>query len=177
MINLDPGEKIIIEARRHWLLVGAIGGLIGLLAVAPIVIILVVYYVSPEAASVLSKKETIAGLLFFGSSWLFFLWIIFFMNWTDYYLDVLVITNKKLIDVEQQGLFRRDVATAPIGNVQDIKIEIKGVIRSIFDFGNLYIQTGAVERELLIKDIKSPAKVKAVILDTIAENAKTKSPA
>lgn len=177
MINLDPGEKIIIEARRHWLLVGAIGGLVGLLAIAPIVILLVVYYISPEAASLLSTKETIAGLLFFGSSWLFFLWIIFFMNWTDYYLDVLVITNKKLIDVEQQGLFRRNVATALINNVQDIKIEIKGVVRSIFQFGDLQIQTGAVERELIIKDIKDPMKIKGIILDTIAENAKTKSPA
>ena len=165
MINLDPGEKIIMEARRHWFLIGTTAAFLGLLAIAPLIICLVIYYVYPEAAAVLSARESIIGLLFFGSSWLLFLWIIFFMSWTDYYLDVLVITNKKLIDVEQQGLFRRDVATAPVSNVQDIKIEIKGVIRSVFGFGNLYIQTGAVERELLIKDIKNPAKVKAVILE------------
>ncbi len=164
MITLEPEEKIIMEARRHWFGIGTTGVFISLLAIAPIIIASVLYYVLPTAQAVAQNPKLIAIALFFGVSWLLVLWVIFFMNWTDYYLDVLVITNKRLIDIEQQGLFRRNVATAPIGNIQDVKIEIKGPIRSILKFGNLDIQTGSVERELLIRDIYTPEKVKAAIL-------------
>ena len=164
MINLESGEKIIMEARRHWFSIGTTGVSIFFLAVAPIILFAVVAYVFPEIDIVINDPRFNAIFLLFGATWLLVLWIIFFMAWTDYYLDVLVITNKRLIDVEQQGLFRRDVATAPIGNIQDVKIEIKGPIRSILGFGNIFVQTGSVERELLIKDIRLPDKVKEVIL-------------
>ena len=164
MINLEEGEKIILEARRHWFIMGTTGSFLFLLAIAPIILGIVLAYVFPETSIVAGNPKFIALLSFFGVSWLLAIWIIFFMSWTDYYLDVLVITNKRLIDIEQKGFFRRNIATVPLGNIEDVKIEIAGPIRTFLKFGDIDVQTAGLSKELQIKNINLPAVVKQTIL-------------
>jgi membrane protein YdbS with pleckstrin-like domain len=83
---------------------------------------------------------------------------------TNYYLDILFVTNKHLIDVDQLGLFSRDIATTPIHNIEDIKIEIKGILGTWFQFGNLHIQTAGASKEMIIRGIKHPQEAKDAIL-------------
>jgi len=162
MIQLQEGEKIVLEARKHWFVFLAEGALIIVVVVVPVVIILAAFIFFPSVAGYLTRDIWVF-VLFFWAAWAEIIWIGFFIAWTNYYLDVLVVTNKRIIDVDQISLFRRDIATVPLQNIQDIKIEIKGIIPTFFKFGNIYIQTAGASKEAVIRGITDPSAVKDVI--------------
>ena len=56
----------------------------------------------------------------------------FFSNFVAFHLDVLIVTNDRLVDVEQNGLFSRTVAEVDLYQIQDVTSEVKGVFASIF---------------------------------------------
>jgi Bacterial PH domain len=69
----------------------------------------------------------------------------------NYYLSVQIVTSERIIDVDQQGLFRREVNELPIDNIQDVTHSQNGFFSTIFNFGNVVVQTaseGAVNEQL-----------------------------
>ena len=166
MIDLHDNERVVIIARRHWFVF--VSEVITM--VFGIVPILLVLLFSEEIYSYgeryLSYGEISNILVFLGAAWLLVLWMKFFMAFTNYYLDVLVVTNQRVIDIDQIGLFARDIATAPLENVQDIKIETIGMIPTMLRFGNLYFQTAAADKEIMVKGIKNPEEVKNRLMTT-----------
>ncbi len=167
MINLLEGEKIIIEKRRHWIVI--LYQSFGLIAaiVIPLFIIFSFSAAEPIQALLFGSVKSIAGLFFILISWKFCIFTIFFIIWTNYYLDVIVVTDKRLIDIEQIGLFARDQVSVPIKNIQDIKIEIIGFLPSLFRFGHIHVQTAGQAKELLIKNLPDPTKIKDIISNLI----------
>ena len=88
-----------------------------------------------------------------------------FLIWTDYYLDLWTITNRRIIAIDQRGLFRRAVASFRYERLQDINIEINGFIATMLDFGELRAQTASAYRDAFeIKGIPHPRDIKALIL-------------
>lgn len=158
MITLEAGEQIIRTGRRHWYAFFAEVAGIVISAFAPL---LGWIFLSQTA---LSDVAGFGELYFFLSvGWLLFVWIIGFIIWTNYYLDVLIITNKRIIDVEQHHLFRYDVAEVRFERIQDIRVEVNGLIASLFDFGNITIQTAGSSKEFAIKLIHRPNLLKDII--------------
>lgn len=98
------------------------------------------------------------------SLWLLVVWVTFFVEWTDYYLDLWIITNKRIIDVQQIGFFHREVTSFSYDRIQDITIETRGVIETLLKFGTLHIQTAGHNREIIIKDAYHPEDARSLIL-------------
>jgi len=96
--------------------------------------------------------------------WLLLVWIAGFMIWTDYYLDVLILTNKKIVDIEQQGLFAREVSSLPLGKIQDVTVGTQGILATFFHFGNLKIQTAGASPEIIVRYLRDPSGVKEEIM-------------
>jgi len=163
MLDLHDDEKIIREERRFWLPIAMEG--VGLFAagLAPFALLIFYSYLPDGAASFVGAYLPL--LLFAATGWLLIVWVIFFIAFTNYYLDALLVTNKRIVDIEQIGLFSRDLAELRIENIQDIKVEVVGLLASLLNFGNLHIQTAAINKEFVIKNIPDPHGVK----DTIAK--------
>ena len=88
-----------------------------------------------------------------------------YTQFLDYELDMWVITNDRFINIEQQGLFSRTVAELDLWRVQDVTSEVKGVIPTFFNYGNVYVQTaGAVDR-FELEQIPHPHEVRKLLLD------------
>ncbi len=92
--------------------------------------------------------------------WFLALWVGFFVAWTDYYLDVWQVTDRRIIDVEQKGLFHRDEASVRFENIQDITIDTRGFLATIFDFGDLRVQSAGERREFIIQNVAHPQAMK-----------------
>jgi len=159
MFDLGPDEKIVLTVRRHKLALVFETLFLALFVVLPPVL----YWIS-DTVMVIRGNDL---FLFFGiySLVLLFAWVIFFIIWTNYYLDVLVITDKRIVDVEQKGFFSRELSTVRMENIQDITVNISGVLATLLDFGTLRIQTAAEAREFIIRDVPQPNKVKSIIYD------------
>jgi hypothetical protein len=90
--------------------------------------------------------------------------MIFAVSITNYFLDIVFVTNKRIIDLDQKGLFARDIAIAPIEHMQDVKIEVFGILATFFNYGDLYIQTAGENSEIVVKSLRDPQGAKDIIL-------------
>jgi uncharacterized membrane protein YdbT with pleckstrin-like domain len=86
-----------------------------------------------------------------------------FIIWTDYYLDIWIITSKRIIDVEQKGLFNRSISEFSLANVQDVTIEINGIVETLLKFGDLNVQT-AGQMNFVINQAPNLYEAKDLIL-------------
>ncbi len=87
-----------------------------------------------------------------------------FAIWINYRLDVWIITTKRVIDVEQRGLFNREISEFLVANIQDITTEVPTIIMTLFGFGNMTIQT-AGHKNFTVREIPRLEEAKKIILD------------
>lgn len=159
MIHLAEDEKVLYEVRRHWYVLLAESFMIALLFLVPWVAFFGLDILSVE----LSTDEG-SLLFFFGMLWLFVTWMVFMVVWTNYYLDVWIITDRRIIDIEQYGLFSRDMSEFRLDRIQDVTIEVKGILPTLLHFGNVHVQTAGEAKEFVIKAIPHPYKFRDALV-------------
>lgn len=177
LIELLPNEKIIVGIRKHWLVFFVEMFGLMLAAVVPLVLAPFVDNVlGPEVvASVGGAVRLENVLVFLIGAWLLIVAMVLFVSLTSYYLDILIITNQRLIDIDQIWLFARDVATAPLQNIEDVKVEALGIFATLFKFGTLHIQTAAETKEVVIRGIRHPERAKDAVMRAYHEALGTMS--
>ena len=162
-IRLEDDEEILLKTRRHWFILASRLAIFGVLALAPLVIILLVPTLLSELA--VSFNGYTAPIVFAYSMWLLLLWIGIFNVWTNYYLDVLIVTDRRVIVTDQKGSWRRYVASFRLERMQDINIEIDGFLATLLDFGTLDVETaGHGDAEFHVNGMPNPREIKATIL-------------
>lgn len=161
VVDLEEGEHVVMEVRRHMIVFYArIVLLVGLffipLLLSPLIIALIDRIAGGAVGGV------VFGFLF--TLWLLAMVLVFFFQWTDYYLDLWVITNKRLFDIEQKGVFTREISALRLENMQDITIEVKGVIATLLKYGDVHIHTAGESHDITIYDAARPLDVKNAIM-------------
>lgn len=106
-----------------------------------------------------NKVFLILALIYYG-----FIWIMAFIIWADYYLDIWIITNQRLLDIEQIGFFNRIVSELDLKRIQDITSHVHGLLPTIFGFGSIEIQTAAEKNKFKIKSIPHPVTIRRKII-------------
>lgn len=181
MIDLENNEKILLQARRHgFFLFTRLIALFPLVAVPVLLVIGMQKFgdsgsgTSPLAGIFYhtdgSGTALVVFLLF---AWLLFVWISAFIMWTDYYLDVLVVTDHRLINIEQKGLFSRETSSLHLDKIQDVSVEINGLLATFLSFGVLRVQTAGEVEQFVLHGIKNPNVIKKLMLEQ-HEKAMTK---
>jgi uncharacterized membrane protein YdbT with pleckstrin-like domain len=90
---------------------------------------------------------------------------IFFRAYFDYSQSVLVITNQRVINVDQNGFWKRKITETEINKIQDVSSETSGLFRTMLKFGDLVIRTAGVSQgsEIVAKNIANPYQVQQKI--------------
>ena len=172
MIRLQQNEKIVMVRRKHWFVFLRETLPLMMLLVLPAVLWAVIGIVVPlsgifvlQLSAHLPKQITV----FLGAFWFLLIWMRFFVSWTNYYLDVWIATDQRVIDIEQVGLFRRDVSTFNYEQIQDITVETHGLIQTILDFGNIHVETAGATREILMEGVSKPNSLRDFISEQHAK--------
>lgn len=148
MLQLSPSETVLLTMRKHWyVFVGQMSVFLILLILPPVVLALALLFY-PD----LNFYELGPIANFFMAIYFMGLTAYAFARWMDYYLDVWVITDQRIIDIEQRGLFNRQTSEIAIERVQNVTIEVVGFIPTVLKFGNIKIQT-AGEGEFTIAEV------------------------
>lgn len=153
-------EYILLVLHRHWFDI-----LIQFIVVFFMLLFLFgTYFIPVYLYPNLPEKEL--SLLFAFSRNLFFIftWMIFFVIWIDYYLDVWIVTDKRIINIEQKGLFSRVTSELELQNIQDITTDVRGVIPTFLNYGNLFVQTAAEKERFIFRNIPDPYSVKNLVM-------------
>ena len=162
-IVLEAGEEVVHNARKHWFLILVELFSLALAIVFPLIIILI-FNSLPITVGSFTGKITLEHLLFFGSLWFLVIWIMAFGVVTDYTLDVVKITNKRIIDIDQRGFFSRNIATIRLESVQDITINSHGILPTLLHYGDLSIQSAGELNEFVVRGLRNPDTVKEIMI-------------
>lgn len=161
MLQLRQNEEVVITVRQHWFVIAGKLLLSGFLLLFPF---LVGGMVSSLLSSVGVHPETAIPLVnFFIATYSMVILAGILFSFMDYYLDIWIVTNQRILDIDQRGLFSREVGEIPITRVQDITTDIHGIMQSLLKFGTIRLQT-AGEREYNMPNVPHLDQVKEAIL-------------
>ena len=172
-IKLEDDEKVITVIRKHWWVIFLHVFSITVIIWFPLFGFFVITRVdlplmAIDIPAVLSGYQV--HLFFLYTVWIFINWIILFNLWTDYYLDLWVVTTKRVIAIDQRGLFSRFVGSFRLDRLQDINIEINGIIPTFLNFGTIEAQTaGDSNQEFRTHNMPDPRGLKALIVKAADE--------
>ncbi len=79
--------------------------------------------------------------------------------------DVLVVTNLRIVDVDQKGLLSRKVSEAPYDVIQDVSWKREGIWQTIFRMGSVSVQTAGSSATIEAEQIPHPSKLHEIIND------------
>ena len=82
-----------------------------------------------------------------------------------------VITNHRIIDYDQHGLFVRQLSEAPFTNVQDISLSQKGLLSLLLNYGTIKVQTAGASSVLELSYIREPRQVHEILVELKNQSA------
>lgn len=77
-----------------------------------------------------------------------FLIVYFTLYFHNYYLSVQIVTNLRVIDIEQNGLFTRKANQLAVKNIENVTYSQNGLLASILNFGDVTIETAGKQDPL-----------------------------
>lgn len=170
-LGIRPEEEIVFHLRRHWF---AILPVIFGLAIIVILPFAVYFWLQFSQPDLLSVKANMATFLLIASAFFIYAWLFLFQSFSDWYLDVWIVTNERIINIEQRGLFGRVMSELMLYNIQDVTSEVNGFIPSMFDYGTVHIQTASEKGRFEFVDIEHPSFIAKRILELASEQRETR---
>ncbi len=160
-INLRDGEHLVSVMRKHWFVFFMHVLPLKILFVLPLIFLIV-------ALSMSLNQTTIVIIIFFSSLWMLVLLMAIFTIWTNYFLDIWIVTNQRIIDIEQRHLFNREIRTLRMETVQDVHVDKVNFFQEFFNFGTLRVQTaGTGGTDALIEGIPNPEHEQELIMEEV----------
>jgi uncharacterized membrane protein YdbT with pleckstrin-like domain len=99
------------------------------------------------------------------SAFFLFGFLFVFELFIEYWLDVFIVTDHRILDIDQHGLFNRTVSELRMYRVQDVTSETKGILHTLLDYGNVHVQTAGEVERFHFEDIPNPNGVAKLILE------------
>ena len=156
-----PGEQILLVLHRHWFDIASQF----LIILFMLAILFGSYGLSSLFSPVFQEQNFKIFSAFLRNLFFILIWITFFLIWVDYYLDVWIITDRRIVNIEQKGLFSRIVSELELENIQDITSDVKGIIPTFLNYGNLFVQTAAEKERFIFRNIPNPYEVKDMVMN------------
>ena len=92
------------------------------------------------------------------------IWLFLFFIFIDYYLDFWLITNERIISVDQNGFFSRTIAEHRLEKIQDVTSEVHGLIPTLFIYGNVFVQTAGTRQRFSFLQVPEPENIRNLII-------------
>jgi membrane protein YdbS with pleckstrin-like domain len=149
---LEPGETPLDVVRRHPI------GIVGLYLealVAIAAVLLLIFFIAPDILTDLSKQSNrfiLAGVVLAITILIFVLLVATYA----YSQSRLLITDRNLIQIAQKALFGRTITRVSIASVEEVDVSQNGILATIFNYGNLQIQTAGARPNFLFKTTPDP---------------------
>ncbi|MBI4008697.1 PH domain-containing protein [Candidatus Roizmanbacteria bacterium] len=110
-----------------------------------------------------STSQIIFLNLFGGTVIFSYIWF----NILSWFFNVGIITNERIIDVDFHGVIYKEVTETKLSKVEDVTTKSGGFIASLFNYGNVFIQTAGTELNIEFINIPKPSEATKIINDLI----------
>lgn len=160
--NKDPEEKVILFLRSHPIKnIGWMSFTFLLLILPPFITVMPFFDGVP-------LRFIILGVLI----WYLFTFIYAFEAFLFWFFSVNIITDERIFDFDFHNLTYRKVTDVNIDKIQDVTVSIAGGIGTMFNFGNVLIQTASEIPEIDFMSVPQPDKVAKILREMRVEEEK-----
>jgi hypothetical protein len=146
-----------------------------------LILITVLVFVLPPAAyflldiinpGVLAEGANLTYFVLTASAFFLIGWLFIFQMFIEYWLDVFIVTDKRILDIDQRGLFDRTVSELRLYRTQDVTSEVKGFWHTIFNYGSIFVQTAGEQERFHFQEVPNPNKIAKMILEMSEQDRK-----
>lgn len=157
----EENEHIEIFLRQHW--VTNLGWIISAL----------ILMVLPLTVPTIGRLMNISAILDVprSISWsllvLWYLLVIAYIleNYLYWYFNIYIVTNRHLIDIALQSLLARNITEVRLGDIESARSAVAGIGRSLFNFGDVVVETAAEKQDIEFLAVPFPNLVADRIQD------------
>lgn len=159
--NQNDNETILLFLRKSFItnfswLIGSI-----LLFILPFILLFFVH----ELFIILPWTFTLILTL----SYYLLLFSYAFMNFITWYFDIMLVTDHRIVDIDFEDLVYKNVAETKLDLVQDVSYTQTGTIRTLFDYGDVLIQTAGTIDNFDLKAVPLPERIVNIVEDLIGK--------
>lgn len=94
--------------------------------------------------------------------------ILFVPSYISWYFSVYIVTDQRLLQISQKGLWTRSVVDIGLNQIQMVNYEISGFNQTVLGFGTIMMQTFV--GDLVIHEVHHPEKIQQKILKILRDN-------
>jgi len=157
IIDKKPSEHIIHTLRPHFFTFVPNFVLFFVLILIPGI----AYFIINTLFKTLVHNQIIFPILVLGASiYLLTIYLLLFFRFLIYYLDMWIVTNERIVDVNQHGLFSVTVSELDLSRVQDVTVDIKGIFPTLFHYGHIRVETASVNQHITFYNIPHPNDIR-----------------
>lgn len=155
----EKGERIILLLRKHiitnipWLVVAI------LLALAPF---LLGFF---PLLSFLPDRFQFVAVLF----WYLIVLAFILEEALSWFFNVYIVTDERIVDVDFYNLIYKEISDAKIDKIQDVTYKVGGVVPTLFNYGDLLVQTAGTIPNFDFVAVPNPAEVARILQELRTE--------
>lgn len=94
-----------------------------------------------------------------------------FLTW---FFNVYIVTDERVVDIDFYNLIYKEVSDANIDKIQDVTYKMGGAVRTMFNYGDVVIQTAGETPNFNFEAVPTPDKVASVLQDLRIEEEQEK---
>ena len=167
--ELQATESVALVLRRHWV---HLYPRLALAILAAIVPPLALWW----GANALGDPTGSAriAILAVCAIWLVAWLVRAYLLWYRYEHDVWVLTDQRLVDSLKRHWFHHRMSSVDLVDIEDVSVLRVGLLRTMFDFGDVQVQTAAQQANFILSAIPHPGAVLTTV--DAARDAARRSP-
>ena len=167
---LFPGqldeEGVIIYERRYWFtIIKWIKRPLLFLVISSLIALVVTTLLEPLSGF----GRVLCWLLILAPTLTWLVWKV--LDWEN---DRYIVTDKRVIHIEKAYLTREKRDEAPLAMIQDVVVDMKGIMPHLLYFGDVIIQTAGTLGTIRFRGIQKPRKAQAQILALVSQARATR---
>ena len=94
-----------------------------------------------------------------------------FVNYMTWFYNISLVTNERVVDIDFSDLVFENVSATKLSQVEDVNYKQIGCARSIFDYGDILVQTAASTDEFHFISVPHLEKVIRIINNLIGKES------
>lgn len=88
-----------------------------------------------------------------------------FISFLHWFYNVFIVTSERVVDIDYSDIVVHNIAVTSLSHVQDVNYTQSGFIPTLFNYGDLFVQTAGDERNFEAFSIPHPRKATHIIGD------------
>lgn len=91
--------------------------------------------------------------------------LLFFYHWIGWYFSLFIMTDQRIRQISQQGLFGKSVIDLSLSKIQNISYNVPGLTGEMLGFGTIVVQTYV--GDLVLDRLHYPDKIYNTLQDVV----------